>query len=91
MKYGVFDHKKVILSDDQEFIRLWKQFDSSPVLSKKLPKSGPIHTSTCEYSKDELNIQLIIDFITLSMCKKVFSTSEDSRFALCAEKARSFF
>ena len=91
MKYGVFNDKKIIVSDDQEFIRLWKQFDNSPALSKKLPKSGPIHTTSCEYSKDELNIQLIIDFITLSMCKKVFSTSEDSRFAKCAEKARSFF
>lgn len=91
MRNGVYDHKKVIVSDDQEFIRLWKQFDDSPVLSKKLPKSGPIHTTTCEYTKDELNIQLIIDFITLSFCKEVFSTSEDSRFAKCAQKAKTFF
>ena len=89
---GLINSKKIIVSDDEEFIKLWKQFDDSPVLSNKIPYiKGAIHLIKCEYTKDELNIQLIIDFITLSFCKEVFSTSEDSRFAKCAQKAKTFF
>lgn len=90
LRNGVFDHKKVIVSDDQEFIQLWKNLDSSSIiLSKKLPKGGPIHKISSEYKKDELNIQLIIDFLTLALCEKIFSTSEDSRFAQMAGFAHS--
>lgn len=89
IKNALLNNKKIIVSDDQEFINLWKQFDNSSILTNKLPSvKGPIHLINCEYTKDDLNIQLIIDFITLSLCKRIFSTSEDSRFALCASKAK---
>ena len=86
----------VIVSDDQEFIDLWRKRDKdSPVLSKPQPtKPGVgLHLRSqdlLDTTKDEMNVNMLIDFFTLSACKQVFSTSNDSRFSFMAQQLKPF-
>jgi len=85
----------VVLSDDIEYVNLWKKRDkNSPILSKLYDTgSTGLHYSKPEdlgTTKEELNIQLLIDFFTLACCKQIFSTSMDSRFAQMAGKMKPY-
>jgi hypothetical protein len=83
----------VVLTDDPEYARLWKSRDkASPILSK-LYDTGTtgLHYSKPEdlgTTKQELNIQLLIDLFTMASCKQIFSTSMDSRFAQMAGRLK---
>ena len=84
----------VVLTDDPEYAKLWRGRDKSPILSN-LCDSGAtgLHYSKPEdigTTKEELNIQLLIDFFTLACCKQIFSTSLDSRFAKMAGRLKPF-
>lgn len=89
-----FSNKCVVLSDDPEYISLWKRRDKSPVLSELFDTGTKgLHYSTPEdlgTTKEHLNILLLIDFFTMASCKLVFSTCLDSRFALLAQKLRPY-
>ena len=41
-------------------------------------------------SKDEMNVDMLIDFFTLASCQRVLTTFRDSRFAREAEKTRPY-
>jgi hypothetical protein len=75
------------VSDDTEFVRLWKaKFKTFPILTdlKNLGGNEGVHNkekNSLEVSKDSLNVELLVDFFTLASCKAVISTSKDSRFA----------
>ena len=84
----------VVLTDDPEYAKLWSSRDKSPILSKLLDtESKGIHYSNPEdlgTTKEELNIQLLIDFFTLACCKQIFSTTMDSRFANMARHLKPY-
>lgn len=85
-----YSNKCVILSDDPDYVSLWRCRDNSPVLSQ-LFDSGTkglhyIDASSIGKTKEQLNILLLIDFFTMASCKQVFTTCLDSRFAKLAQK-----
>lgn len=86
----------VIVSDDQEFIDIWRKRDKdSPILSRIQQTTSGIglHLRPAELlttTKDEMNVNMLIDFFTLSSCKQVFSTSNDSRFSLLAQHFKPY-
>jgi len=80
----------IVLSDDIHLIKMWKARDKSPVLSNVQDTQGKgLHLSSPEKigtTKDQLNLELLIDFFTMASCKQIFSTSMDSRFAQMAQR-----
>jgi len=92
---GILGGQKCIaVSDDPDYIKLWKsRYPTFEILSSGTKSSKATHLLTKDElveTKDEMNINLLIDFFTLSSCKKVFSTNLDSRFALEAQRTKPF-
>jgi hypothetical protein len=82
---GWLSSKKMIaVSDDPEYIKFWNgRFPEHPVLTEKGNlggRAGAHNEAVIPVSKDELNVDLLVDFFTLSSCEKIVSTSPDSRF-----------
>jgi hypothetical protein len=77
-------NSSIAVSDDAEYIKLWKsRFSDIPILTEKGAIGGTVgahNKDTLPISKDELNVDMLSDFFTLSSCMKVISTSPDSRF-----------
>jgi hypothetical protein len=75
----------IALTDDEDFARMWKTNFNFPLLTKIIPGSSvgnhQISPEKLNLSKNELNIDMLIDFFTLASCKDILSTSKDSRFA----------
>lgn len=97
MSLGLLNGLKcVALSDDPEYISIWKsKYKEFPVLTEigNLGGAGGVHNKTKEelaVSKDTLNVDLLVDFFTLASCKGVLSTSKDSRFAQEALRLNKF-
>jgi hypothetical protein len=87
--------KFVAVSDDPEYIEIWKSRYEFPVLTElgNLGGKEGVHQKTAEQltvSKDQLNMDLLVDFFTLMSCKEVISTSKDSRFAQEAIRLNPF-
>jgi len=78
----------IAVGDDSESLSIWKRFyPDIKVLSKlsmeNTNKKGNHNASKEELavSKDEMNVDLLIDFFTLSVCERIMTTYRDSRFA----------
>jgi hypothetical protein len=85
----------ICVSDDLEFVNLWKaRYPQFPVLTNSinLGTHQGVHTKTknSQVSKDDLNVDLLVDFLTLASCKYAISTSKDSRFAQESQIFRNF-
>ena len=86
--------KFVAVSDDPEYIKLWKdRYANFPVLTEvgSLGGSEGVHNKTKDavgISKDLLNVDLLVDFFTLASCSSTISTSRDSRFANESQRLR---
>jgi hypothetical protein len=84
--------KFVGVSDDPEFVRLWKgRFSQFPMLTEVGSLGGieGVHNKSKDsisVSKDMLNVDLLVDFFTLASCRSIISTSKDSRFAAEAQR-----
>lgn len=83
---GLFSGGSLIaVSDDKDYIDMWKaRFPEYPILTNLIFHSGRTGTHMVTdslKSKDELNVELLVDFFTLASCSRVYSTSPDSRFA----------
>jgi len=75
----------VVVSDDKESIEIWKRFyPQTSVLSSinDTSRKGNHNASKDELtiSKDQFNINTLIDFFTLMSCAQLVSTYSDSRF-----------
>jgi hypothetical protein len=97
MSMGLLNGLKcVALSDDPEYIAIWKtKYKDYPVLTEvgNLGGNGGVHNKSKEdlaISKDTLNVDLLVDFFTLASCKGILSTSKDSRFAQEAMRLNKF-
>jgi hypothetical protein len=95
--HGILNGKQcVIVSDDQDYINFAKQkYKDFPVLSVNTINLGKTGTHALtkdilEITKDQMNVNLLIDFFTLASCEKVFTTILDSRFATESQKAHHF-
>jgi hypothetical protein len=86
--------KMVVVSDDIEYTSMWgSRFQNdSVILSSPFgnSKSGTHRTKDIPVSKDEMNVNLLIDFFTLALCSDIFSSCQDSRFAHEARRIHPF-
>lgn len=85
------------VSDDNISLQIWKNYFPQTVILSKLSlkntTSKGIHNASKEdiqNSKDELNIDMLIDFFTISMCEGILSTYKDSRFMQEARRLHPF-
>jgi hypothetical protein len=80
----------IAVSDDREFSEMWKRNFKFPLLTEIIPGSSQgnhhILSSSLNISKNDLNIDMLIDFFTLASCKGIISTCKDSRFAQEAQR-----
>lgn len=98
MMYGGFSGKSMIsVSDDKNSFDIWKRFYPQCVLlsSLSLEQSSVKgnHNTKAEdlkASKDEMNVDMLVDFFTLSSCERVLTTYKDSRFAREAIRLHPF-
>jgi len=85
----------VVMSDDIEYVKLWKARDKvSPILSKLYDTNNQgLHTidpKDIGTTKEMLNIELLIDFFSMASCKQIFTTSLDSRYSIMAKNLKPF-
>lgn len=80
--------QQIVVSDDNESSKIWKNMNPNSIiltsLSLQISHKGPLHEirpEKLQISKNDLNIDMLIDFFTLSSCEQVFTTYKDSRFA----------
>jgi hypothetical protein len=82
---GIFSNKAVVVSDDEDYIKIWNQrWPDHPVITSitlQGIKGGTHRVLNPSVSKDLLNVNLLIDFLTLASCSRVFTSAPDSRFA----------
>lgn len=83
----------IAVSDDEDFSRMWKSNYSFPLLTRLILQGNEgNHNKSSEklgVSKHELNLDMLIDFFTLCLCKDVLTTCKDSRFAYEAQRLHS--
>jgi hypothetical protein len=83
--YGFFSAKCVIVSDDEEYVMIWKRRwgHQHPILTSFTlgGNQGSHRVIEPGVEKDLLNVNLLIDFFTLASCSRIFTTARDSRFA----------
>lgn len=75
----------IVVSDDTDSFEIWKRFYPDSILMSSLSDSvrkGNHNASKEELniSKDQFNINTLIDFFTLMSCSHLLSTYPDSRF-----------
>jgi len=89
MMHGGFSGKGMIcVSDDKDSYELWKRFYPQTILmssaSLECSSSKGNHNLSKEdlkISKDDMNVDMLVDFFTLASCELVLRTYRDSRFA----------
>jgi hypothetical protein len=94
---GMNQQNIIAVSDDKEQIQIWKNYyPHSYVVSEQSLKystlEGNHHISKdrLQVSKDEMNVDLIVDFLVLSKCERIFTTVKDSRFFKEAQRLHPF-
>lgn len=86
---GAFNNKPMIgVADDNVSLRIWKNFFPQTVILSELSlqntNKGGNHNASKDQiknSKDELNVDMLVDFFTLALCESILTTYKDSRFA----------
>jgi hypothetical protein len=92
LQYGLLNGLNcVTVTDDVEFTALWKaRYPNFIILTnnKSISKKA-VHLMSkdeLQITKDEANVNLLIDLFTLSHCKRIISTHSDSRFTAIAKQ-----
>jgi hypothetical protein len=86
---GAFSGKPMItVGDDNESITIWKRFFPQTVVLSSLSLSNTsakgnhnAKSTDLKTTKDNMNVDMLVDFFTLASCARVISTYKDSRFA----------
>ena len=84
----------VIVSDDKENTQILRNFYPNAYLVSSFSSNSHkgIHNLSKEeltISKDQLNVEMLIDFFVLTKCEKIFTTVKDSRYAQEARRLHS--
>jgi hypothetical protein len=84
---GMSQNNIVAVSDDKEQLEIWKRYyPQSYVVSEHSVKhnslEGNHHISkeNLQVTKDDMTVDLLVDFFVLAKCERIFSTVKDSRF-----------
>jgi hypothetical protein len=77
----------VAVSDDKEQLEIWRRYyPQSYVVSEhsvkyaSLEGNHNISKDNLQFTKDEMNVDSLVDFFVLAKCERIFSTVKDSRF-----------
>lgn len=83
----------VAVSDDKENLELWKRYYSQTYVVSNLgiqqqfvKGNHTLDKDSLIGTKDEMNVDMLIDFFVLSKCKMIFTTVKDSRYAQEAKR-----
>ena len=87
--YGGFSGMPMItVSDDKESLVIWKRFFPNTIIFSQLSLENTsskgnhlVKKEDLQISKDALNVDMLVDFLTLASCKQILSTFRDSRYA----------
>lgn len=84
---GLNGLKMTVVSDDKESIELWKRYYPQSFLVSELSLQQEstagnhnLSKDKLKFTKDEMNVDALTDFFTLSLTQRVFTTCKDSRF-----------
>ena len=90
---GMSMQNVVVVADDAEQLSVWKRYyPQTYVVSEvslntsTLAGNHNVSKDELKSSKDEMNVDLLVDFFVLSSCERIFSTMKDSRFAAEARR-----
>lgn len=94
VSYGALNGKQmVVVSDDRESMKVWKNYFPNSVLLSELSLQQSsvkgnhnLSKEELKVSKDELNVDLLVDFFTLALTSKIIATNRDSRFSVEARR-----
>ena len=84
----------VVVSDDKEHAQIWKNYYPSSYLvsSFNVGSSKGLHNlnkTEMSATKDEINVDMLVDFFVLTKCERIFTTVKDSRYAQEARRLHS--
>lgn len=89
--------KMIVVSDDKENAEIWKRFFPQSILvsdlslqQNSLAGNHNLSKDSLKASKDEMNVDMLVDFFTLASCDPIFTTCKDSRFAHEARRLHPF-
>lgn len=76
----------VVVSDDKEHAQIWKNYYPNSYIASNfnVGSSKGLHNlnkGELSASKDEINVDMLVDFFVLAKCERIFSTIKDSRYA----------
>lgn len=84
---GLNGVKMIAVSDDKECLSIWKRFYPDTIVASELSltqdsRKGNHNLSkdVLTVTKDELNVDMLVDFFTLASCSRIFSTFKTGRF-----------
>jgi hypothetical protein len=85
---GLFNGVKLVaVSDDADYIKMWKErFSEFPIITELDSNTGRQGRHLVDSSKDQTIVDLLVDFFTLMCCKRIYSSSPDSRYAKEAQR-----
>jgi hypothetical protein len=92
---GMNQSSIVAVSDDKEHLDIWRRyFPSTYVVSQvKVDSAKGVHNLTngeLGVSKDQLNVDMLVDFFILCSCQRIYSTIKSSRFTAEARRLHPF-
>lgn len=87
----------IVVSDDKESMKIWKNFFPDSVLlsevslqQSSMKGNHNLSKEELKVTKDELNVDLLVDFFTLALVDQVIATNKDSRFSQEARRLHSY-
>lgn len=83
---GMNKSQMIVVSDDKEQADIMKRYYPTSYLVSNFTienRKGVHNLNQQELlvSKDQLNVDMLIDFCVLSKCERIFTTVKDSRYA----------
>jgi hypothetical protein len=97
MNGGFSGMPMITVSDDKESLTIWKRFfpDTTIFSQVSLDNSSSkgnhmVKKEDLKISKDEMNVDMLVDFFTLASCQRILSTFRDSRYAREAQRLSPF-
>jgi hypothetical protein len=87
MMGGLNGVKMIAVSDDKECLDIWKRFYPDTIVASELSLTTSslkgnhnLNKDTLTVTKDEMNVDMLVDFFTLASCSRIFSTFKTGRF-----------
>lgn len=87
----------VVVSDDRENLEMWKRYYPTAYIASDVTKiastKGNHNLKAQELTgitKDQLNVDMLVDFFLMALCERMFSTIKSSRFSHEAQRLHPF-